>query len=202
VARASFGGATLEIAQVEHEIEFDAIRLIVVEDLAHDGKFALRHLGVHPVVTPEIPTLFADADVGATFFFQQPAAFIPRWGDILQFETGDDADPKLATTIDVGAQLVSIQALTGLDHTQDSPIDVGVPRLLALSHDAPHLAAVEIDIAVPQAKHEGVHAGAGDFLHRPLQHMQARRRFESFGVKVMAVVVVDEARCIHAVTLL
>jgi hypothetical protein len=71
-----------------------------------------------------------------------------------------------------------------------------------LSHDAPHLAAVEIDIAVPQAKHEGVHAGAGDFLHRPLQHMQARRRFESFGVKVMADVVVDEARCIHAVTLL
>jgi hypothetical protein len=81
-------------------------------------------------------------------------------------------------------------------------VDVVLPHLFLLADDAAHLAVVEIDVAVAEAQDQQIHSRAHHLVHRPLQHVDTGGRFDALAVKVMGVVVVDQAWFLHLSLLL
>ena len=93
--------------------------------------------------------------------------------------------------------MVRAPLLGHLDHPHDPPVNVVFPHLLSLPYHAADRALVKEDVAITQSQNQQIHARAQHLIYRPVQEVAASRGFESLGVKVVRVVVVNQTGAVH-----
>ncbi len=187
----------LEVGCAEHEIKFDPVRRPVAEKLFDQGQLILAHRVDGVVVGPSSASFFSYANLSFLVPFESSTPLPARFRLVLQLEAGKDGDPQFPPSLDHLAQLIGAEFGRLLHHTHDAPVDVTLPHLFLLSDDPADFGLMEEDISVTEAEDEGIHAGAGHFVDRPLQHVNARRRLNPLGVVMMGVVVIDQTRTLH-----
>ena len=66
-----------------------------------------------------------------------------------------------------------------------------------MPHHAANLALMEEDVAITQSQNQQIHARAQHLIYRPVQEVATGWWFESLGVKVVRVVVVNQTGSVH-----
>ena len=189
-----------EVQREEHEIQLDAVRFVVLQDLADQAELLLADLGIGVVVAPlglvigEAVVRRPQGDLHAPAPLEPAAALAALGRGVLQLETGEDPDSGLPAVADHLPQLVGAQGRGVPDHAHDAPVDELVPDLLLLADDAPDAGLVEVDVAEAEAEGEQVHAGAGELVDGPAHLVKAEGRIDALGVEVVGVAVVDQTR--------
>ena len=188
----------LEIEVVKAKIQLQPIGPVAFQHLADDGQLVLLHGLLRVVVTPLGPARVTNAHRGPALFLEPPRALASRAGRVLELEAGKDLQPRLPAALNDGPQLVGTQFLGHLDHPHDPPVDVVFPHFFSLPHHAGDLTLVKEDVAITQSQNQQIHARTQHLIYRPVQKVAAGRWFESLGVKVVRVIVVDQTGAVHS----
>ena len=61
---------------------------------------------------------------------------------------------------------------------------------------------MEVDVTISQSQDQEFHSGAHDLVYRPVHFVLIERGVDAFGMKVMGVVVIDQARLFHDIDFL
>ena len=186
-----------EVARSEHEIQLHALCFVVFQHFADHGQLVLAHQLVGVVITPGLCFALTQAYGGAVFPLQPAAALALVEIGALHFQAGEDRQPHRVPPFDYFAHLVSAHFPGVFDHAHNAPVDKTFPDFLFFSHCAAHFAVVEVDVAISQSQDQEFHSSADDLVYRPVHFVLIERGVDAFGVEVMGVVVIDQARLFH-----